>query len=157
MESAVSINKKDFKKSILGYDKEEVDNYIEEIRLEYENMNRENRELKSKLKQFMEQASKYDQLEDSLKESIKIGQSISEEVIKSANKRSENIIAEAEVQRDRIINDAIEESNRVKREYEEILRSSLVFKTRYRSFMESQLSVLEDFYEDIDIKKIEEE
>ncbi len=157
MESAVSIKKKDFKKSILGYDREEVDNYIEEIRLDYENMNRENRELKSKLNQFIEQASKYDQLEDSLKESIKIGQSISEEVIKSANKKAENIVEEAELKRNKIINEALEESNRIKKDYEEILRNSMIFKTRYRSFIESQLSVLEDFYEDIDIKIIEEE
>lgn len=153
MKSIEDIKNKEFKKAILGYDKDEVNKFLEHLSLDYENMNRENKELKSKISQFVEQSNKYNELENSLRESIKIGQSISEEVIKTANDKSQNIIDQAEVKKKEIIYEAIEESNRIKQEYEDILKSALIFKTRYRSFVESQLLILEDFYEDVNIDK----
>jgi DivIVA domain len=59
MITPLDIENKEFKKGLRGYNENEVDSYLDEIKKEYENLYRENIELKDKLNALTEQIKRY--------------------------------------------------------------------------------------------------
>ena len=95
MITPLDIENKEFKKGLRGYNENEVDSYLDEIKKEYENLYRENIELKDKLNALTEQIKRYKTIEETLKETLIVAQQTAEEVNASAQRKSSLIIDEA--------------------------------------------------------------
>lgn len=146
MITPLDIQNKDFKKSMMGYKTKEVDGYLDFINTDYEKLYRENVELKDKIGVLTDQIRQYNNLEETLKNTLVVAQSTADEVTKSARQKANLIIEEADMKsRNKIIN-AKEEVRNIKIEYDQLQKEMFVFKARYESFIKSQLSMLEDFY-----------
>lgn len=150
MITPLDIQNKEFKKTMMGYKTKEVDGYLDFINTDYEKLYRENVELKDKIGVLTDQIRQYNNLEETLKNTLVVAQSTADEVTKSARKKSNLIIEEAEMKAKNRTNDALEEVKNIKMEYEQLKKEMFVFKSRYESFIKSQLSTLEDFYNDFE-------
>jgi len=150
MITPLDIQNKDFKRSIRGYKESEVDEFLDEVIKDYEKIYKENIELKDKIVLLNEQIEKYRALENTLKETLIVAQNTADEVIMSAKQKAELIIEEANNEAKKIIDEARNEVKRIRKEYEHILKEVIIFRTRYKSLIESQLSVLEQFYTEIE-------
>lgn len=64
---------------------------------------------------------------------------------------------EAEEKSRRIISDAHDEVLKIQKEYESLRKEIYVFKTRFKSLIEAQLSTLEDYYSEIENVKVDED
>ena len=71
MITSMDIENKEFKKGFRGYHEEEVDEFLDLVKEDFENLYRENLDLKEKLKLYQEQVSRYKSIEDTLKETLK--------------------------------------------------------------------------------------
>lgn len=158
MITPLDIQNKQFKKTIMGYKARDVDGYLNFINTDYEKLYRENVELKDKIGVLTDQIRQYNNLEETLKNTLVVAQSTADEVTKSARKKSNLIIEEAELKSKNKINNALDEVRKIKQEYEQLKKEMFVFKSRYESFIKSQLSTLEDFYTDFEdgSKKIDD-
>ncbi len=154
MLTPLDIQNKKFKKTLRGYDIKAVEEFLEEIMYDYEKVYKENVELKDKINIFSDQIRYYNSLEETLKETLIIAQTTSEEVISSARAKSKNIIDEAEINGERIIALSKEQVRDIKQEYEYLKKEMYSFKTRYQSFIEAQLLSLEKFHKEIEVEKI---
>src|SRR5699024_1281847 len=94
---------------------------------------------------------KYNTLEDSLKNTLVVAQTTADDMSASARDKAENIIEEAEIERKRIIERANDDVRNIEKEYSNLKKEMLIFKTQYKSFIEAQLTCLEDFYEQAEI------
>ncbi len=150
MITPLDIQNKDFKKSFRGYKAREVDTYLDNINEDYEKLYKENIELKDKIAMLTDQIRQYNNLEETLKSTLVIAQSTADEVTTSARKKAELIIEDAEIEAKNRINEAIDEVKNIKQEYEILKEQIYVFKTRYESFIKTQLFSLEDFYKDFE-------
>lgn len=151
MITPLDIQNKDFRKSFRGYKAREVDTYLDNINEDYEKLYKENIELKDKIAMLTDQIRQYNNLEETLKSTLVIAQSTADEVTTSARKKAELIIEDAEIEAKNRINEAICEVKSIKQEYEILKEQIYVFKTRYESFIKTQLLSLDDFYKGFEV------
>lgn len=150
MITPLDIQNKEFKRSFRGYDIESVETFLDEILEEYERVYKQNAELKDKVEMLSDHLRQYNTMEETLKSTLIVAQTTAEEVTVAARQKGQNIIDDAQIKASDIINDAHIEVEDIKVEYENLKKEIYIFKTRYKSFIESQLLSLEDFYDDIE-------
>lgn len=157
MITPLDIQNKEFSKSFRGYKPKEVDAYLDSINEDYEKLYKENIELKDKIGILTDQIKQYNNLEETLKNTLVIAQSTADEVTTSARKKAELIIEESEIQAQNRINDAIADVRNIKEEYNRLKDEIFIFKTKYESFIKAQLLSLEEFYKNFELKEKEKE
>ena len=161
MLTPLDIQDKEFKKTLMGYDSKDVDLFLDEIIEDFEQIYKENIELKDKINLFSDQMRHYNTLEETLKNALIMAQTTSEELISAAKAKSQNITDEAEINGKKIIQLAKESLKDIKEEYESLKEEMLSFKVKHQSFIEAQLSSLNDFHKEIEeesyVNKLNEE
>ncbi|SES65681.1 cell division initiation protein [Natronincola peptidivorans] len=144
MLTPLDIQNKEFKKGFRGYKEDEVDEFLDEIMIHYEKLYKENAELKDKIEKAYQQVEQYKGLEETLKNTLVVAQNTAEEVKGAASKKSQLIIEEAEIQAREIIKKANRDVDDVRNQYEEVKKQMEIFKTRYKTLLQSQLETLID-------------
>lgn len=152
MLTPLDIQNKEFKRGVRGYKESEVDAFLDEIMIDYEKMFKENIELKDKIAMLNDQIKQYNKLEETLQNTLVVAQSTAEEVKLSARKNAELIIKEAEENAKKIIDEAKKEALKIREEYESLIKDMLVFKTRFKTLLQSQLESLNEYYRDLGIE-----
>lgn len=150
MITPLDIQNKEFKRNIRGYNTKSVDLFLDEIIDDYEKVYKENIELKDKINLLSDQISHYKSMEETLKSTLIVAQTTSEDVVLAARQKSESIIADAELTAKKLIDQAREDVRNIKLEYEYLNKEIFVFKTRYKSFIEAQLLSLDEFYKEVE-------
>lgn len=151
MITPLDIQNKEFKRSFFrGYKESEVDQFLDEIIDDYENLYKENIELKDKILILNEQIKQYNNLEKVLKDTLVVAQSTADEVTGAARQKAEAIIEDAEVKSKKLIDAANDDVRNIRKEYEYLKKEIFIFKTRYKSFIEAQLITLDEFYSKIE-------
>ena len=156
MLTPLDIQNKEFKRGVRGYKESDVDAFLDEIIVDYEKMYKENIELKDKISMLNDQIKHYNKIEETLHNTLVVAQSTAEEVKISAKKNADLIIKEAEDNSKKIIEEARNEALKILEEYETLKKDMLVFKTRFKTLLQSQLESMNDFYKDLEIESIKE-
>ena len=85
----LEIRQKDFEKKLRGYDKDEVNAFLQSLSNEWERVLEENKELSIKLKQAEKEVEKLREVESSLYKTLKTAEDTGANVIEQANKAAE--------------------------------------------------------------------
>ena len=152
--TSLEIKDKKFSSKFRGFDPEEVDEFLDIVVRDYEMLVRSNYEKEQHIKNLEERLSYFDEIKDSLSQSVLIAQDTAERVKQSANERSQNIIKQAEQDAQRLLDEAKYKANEILRqatdnakkvavETEELKNKSRVFHQRLKSTIESQLAIVE--------------
>ncbi|HZK33233.1 MAG TPA: DivIVA domain-containing protein [Tissierellaceae bacterium] len=152
MITPLDIQNKEFKKSLIGYKTKDVHKYLDYINKDYEDLYRENIELKDKIGILTDQIKQYNNLEETLKDTLIIAQTTADEVTSSSRKKAELIVEEAEMDARERINEAREQVKNIKIDYEYLKKEMFIFKSRYEAFIQGQLGTIKDFYNDFEAK-----
>lgn len=140
----LDIHNKEFCKSFRGYDEEEVDEFLDQLVKDYEKLYKENLELRETLAAKDSNIGQYKDLEDTLKKTLVVAQQTADDLKAGAVRESEVIIKEAQLKAEQIIALAEEKAKSHLREYEDIQKETQKFKVKFRSFLMSQLDLLDD-------------
>ncbi len=149
MITPLDIQNKEFSKGLRGYKEVEVDSFLDEVIRDYERLIKENEELKEKNEIIQKKLEHYDNIEDTLKNTLVVAQKTAEEVNINAKNKSQQIIESAEHEAKKIIEKAQYEVVEIQKEYENIKKEMLVFKMRFNTLLKSQLETSEKFFEEI--------
>ena len=149
MITPMDIRNKEFKKTFRGYKENEVDEFLDKLTGDYERIYRENGELKDKISIDNERIESYNNMEKSLQSTLLIAQTTAEDIVSNSRKKAEMIIKEAEEQARRIIEDANTSVIKVNKDFEELKKEVQVFKTRFKTLLESELEALNTTLKDI--------
>lgn len=152
MITPLDIQNKEFKKSLIGYNTKDVDKYLDYINKDYENLYRENVEFKDKIGMLTDQIKQYNNLEETLKDTLIIAQTTADEVTNSSRKKADLILEEAEMDAREIINESKDQVTDIKKEYEYLKKEMFIFRSRYEAFMQAQLSTIKDFFNEFELK-----
>ena len=159
--TSLEIKDKTFGTRFRGFDPEEVDEFLDIVVRDYEDLVRSNHDKDLHIKSLEERLSYFDEMKDSLSQSVLIAQDTAERVKQAANERSNNIIQQAEQSAQRLLEEAKYKANEILRqaadnakkvavETEELKNKSRVFHQRLKSTIESQLAIVESSdWEDI--------
>ena len=152
MLTPLDIQNKEFRKGIRGYSEKEVDNFLDEVIADYEKIYKENIDYKEKISMLNEQLNHFNDIEETLKNTLVVAQSAAEEVRINARKKAELIIREAEENGKGLIEKARNEVLTIQKEYENLRKEISVFKTRYKTFLKSQLESIDSVERDANRK-----
>ncbi|HEL1074480.1 TPA: DivIVA domain-containing protein [Streptococcus equi subsp. zooepidemicus] len=150
--TALEIKDKTFKTKFRGYSEEEVNEFLEIVVDDYEALVRRNRDNEAKIRELEEKLSYFDEMKESLSQSVILAQETAEKVKSSANAEATNLVSkatydaqhlldESKAKANQLLRDATDEAKRVAIETEELKRQTRVFHQRLVSAIESQLSL----------------
>ena len=141
-------NKKFSKQMMNGYNVEEVDEFLDDLTVDYEKTYKQSTELKSRVDELENSLLHYKTIEDTLQNTLVMAQSTAEEVKDVARQQAEQIIKEAEGNARKSVDDLGQEILMKKKELEDIKKQFDVYKAKMESLLISQLELLKDINKD---------
>ena len=150
MIAPIEIENKEFKKGIMGYKEEEVDEFLDLVKEDYEQLYRENADLKEKVRLYQEQKDDYEELQRRLNDTLLLAQGAAEDIKNAANNKSKSIVEKAESDASRIIDQAHNEVIEIKREYHSLVKEFKVFRNKFKSLLNDQLTNIDQIFSNID-------
>jgi len=151
--SPLDVRKHEFKKTLRGYDVDEVLAFLDMVSIEMENLVRENSSLKERGASVDSQLKKYHDIENTLRETLLSAQKAREETINTAKKHADVIIREAEVKAAAIVDEGRSDLSRVRGTLAELKMQKETYLVKIRSMINTQLEIIDtvDFPEDKNI------
>lgn len=146
--TAMDITSKEFKKSFRGYDVDEVDEFLDEIAEDYERIYKENSILKEKVHNVEENLNHYSKMEKTIQNTLILAQDAADQSKKSAKKEADLIIRSANETAKRILDKAHNDVVKVNDDFEKTKQEFIIFRGKFKNFMQSQLEMFEDMEKD---------
>jgi len=140
----LDIRKQEFRKSFKGYDKNEVDIFLEMLAKEIENIVRENKRMTDQLKELDSRIEDYKRMEKTLQDTLTSTQKTTDEIRRNARKEAEMILQKAKLQASEIIENAAAKVKDLQSQISSLRNQKDGFAIQLRSFLSSQLKMLEE-------------
>jgi cell division initiation protein len=141
----VDIHNKDFRRSLWGFNEDEVDEFLDQVVQDYEAVLRERDGLREQVDGLTRQLVQYKELEENLQRALVVAQSTAEEVRGAARKEAELLIQEAQAKAQRMIEEAQTRVKTLENDFRELERELQVYRSRVRAMLQSQLDLLDHF------------
>lgn len=137
-------NKKFSKQMMNGYSVEEVDDFLDDLTVDYSKNYKEITELRTKVEELNESLQHYKTIEDTLQNTLLMAQSTAEDVKNVAKQQADQIINEAKGTAQKQANDLENEILSKKKELEDVKKQFDIYKAKMESLLISQLELLKD-------------
>ncbi len=96
-----------------GYDKEEVESFLEGVAEELEKLSKRNKELEESLAKIMQKASQFDEMQNTLQTALMNAQKSAGNILQEARSQAATIINKAQDRSDRILKEMEKEKERL--------------------------------------------
>ncbi len=140
----LDIRKQEFKRVMKGYDKHEVDIFLEMVAKEMEDLSRENNTLREQNKELDAKIEDYRRMEKTLQDTLLSAQKTTDELRKNAEKEAELIVKNAQIQAEEMINKARKEIQDLERQISALRTQRDTFIAQLRGYLQSQLRMLHE-------------
>ena len=141
-------NKKFAKQMMNGYSVEEVDNFLDELTLDYEKLYKESNENKSKISELEASLEKYKNLETTLQNTLVMAQSTADEIKKVAQQQADQIVRDAQGTAKQQVMELEQQITLKTKELEDLQKQFDVYKAKMESLLISQLELLKEVNKD---------
>jgi cell division initiation protein len=142
-----------------GYDKQEVETFLEMISEDVESLMQECNKLKSEIQKSEAQLVDFRENERAIQQTIMTTQKVSDDLKRNAQREAELIISEAKVAAGRIMNDARAQAEKVvgdsryevgklTKELHDLKNRKMDYEVSFKSILESQLQLLQSAQEE---------
>ncbi|MBO5140964.1 MAG: DivIVA domain-containing protein [Peptococcaceae bacterium] len=139
----MDIHNKEFKRVMRGYDVEEVDEFLDEIIVDFEKMQRELDVLKTQISNYSENMNTYREKELSLNNVMLSAQRFADQLTVDAERKAAEIIANAEREAEKIVGSTQEKYNQVLADYAMLANRYNDAKETLRDYFRTQLTILD--------------
>ena len=141
-------NKKFSKQMMNGYNVDEVDDFLDEITVDYEKAYKELTELRTKVEELNASLEQYKTIEGTLQNTLVMAQSTAEEVKNVAKQQADQIINDAKVTAQQAAADIEKEIVLKQKNLDDVKKQFDIYKAKMESLLISQLELLKDVKED---------
>ena len=135
---------KQFNTTLNGYDKSEVNAFVNEVTKEYENVLLKLRHSELENKALKDRMEYYKGLESTLNTAVLVAEDSSNQIKKIAKEEAKLIIEQAKKNASHIINDALIKAEKTEIEADQLRRSLKIYKSRIKATIEEQLTMVDD-------------
>ena len=159
MLTPLDIENKKFPKSIKGYNVDDVDDFLDELTVEYEKLYKENAEFRNKVEDMEKELQHFRSVEHTLQNTLVMAQTTADQMIKEAQKTAEEIKSIAQQQADQTLKDAqakakeaVEDLDRkefeLKLKIDDTKKNFELYKSKMEMLLVSQLDLLKEINKD---------
>jgi len=146
--TALEIKQQEFDKSFRGYDKAEVQAFLNLVSNEWEHLVTKNRELEDRIDELEEKLKHYERVEEALHETLQTAKESAEQKLTGARKDARNKIEKAEMEAESIIREATQQRQQVRQSIIRLLDRRKEIIGGIRSYLEMAQESLEQFSKD---------
>lgn len=139
----IDIQHKTFKRALQGYDRAEVDQFLDEVIEAMEDSVTQRAALEAEIADLKERISHFKAMEESLHNTLVLAQRTADEVKASAHKESDLIREQARLAAERDIAGYNEAISEVRREHQRAIEEAEKTRSELRSLLMTHLSLLE--------------
>lgn len=149
MITPLDIENKRFSKQMMnGYSVEEVDDFLDDLTLDYTQNYKEVAELRAKVEELNKSLEHYKMIEQTLQNTLIMAQSTAEDVKNVAKQQADQIISEARGTVKKQVDDLELEIITKKKSLEDVKKQFDIYKAKMESLLISQLELLKDVNKD---------
>ena len=141
--SPISIKNQEFNKSFRGFDKEEVQSFLNKLADDFEELQKENESFRQELEIANAKLSEFNRIEKSLQDTLLKTQESSTKAIESAKKQTNLMIKEGELKAQQIIEKARANANEMRNAVIQLREERDLIVAKLKSIINSQAHLLE--------------
>ncbi len=167
MLTPIEIENKEFKKALRGFKEEEVDEFLDIVKEDYEQLYRENTELKEKVQFLKNQLDGYEDIKEQLNAALIKAESVAEDTCKTANLKAKMVVEKAEsdskimldeanLQSRQIISQANNRVVEIRKEYDSLLKEFKIFRNKFKSLLNDELKSIDEIFLNVDNEEVPE-
>ena len=138
------IHNKDFSTKFKGFDPEEVNDFLEEVKKELETIIRDTKDLEKRVKFNEEKVEYFNSIQETLNKSILVAQEAADRLRENARKDAEIIVFEAEKAAQAMLREAAEKATEINRETDLIKKETRIFRQRLQILTQTQLDMIKN-------------
>lgn len=135
---------KKFTTSVNGYNKNEVNDFVSEVIVEYEKLLNKSKEKDQQIAILKNKLEHYTGLEDSLNRAIFVAEDSAKEMRRTASNEAKLIIEDAKKNASRIVNDSLVKAAETDAQVEKLKTQIKIYKARIKQTIEEQLIMVDD-------------
>lgn len=139
--TSMEISNKDFKRSMRGYNEEEVEEFLYKIAEDYETLYKENSSFKEKISVLNEKVEHYSKIESTIQSTLILAQSAADQSKNNAQKEADIILKNANDAAQKIIDKANNDIVQINDDYERVKQDFIKFRAKFKNFMITQLDI----------------
>lgn len=141
---------KKFSTTFSGYNKNEVNKFVNDITKEYEDLLMKVKSRDNEILELRDKITKYENMETTLNKAILVAEDASNRIKKMAQEESSTVLTDAKKNASRIINEALIKAEKIDNDTLILKRKIENYKRRIKQEIENQLTVIETMDEVID-------
>ena len=127
-----------------GYNKEEVNKFVNDVITEVESMLNKMKQKDKKISELTKSLEKYDNLELVLNKTILMAEDSSNQMKKLAKEEADNLISDAKKNASRIVNEALMQAEKTELESIRLKRNIITFKKKLKVLLEQQIDLADE-------------
>lgn len=143
MLTPLDIHEREFKRAFRGYSEVEVDEFLDQVVREFEQLLKENSDLRSELEKAQEEVARYRRIEDTLQNTLLMAQRTAEDLQVAARKEADLIIKEAQSKQREIEESTRGLSQKLSGELERLNRAHAAFLGKMKACAITYLTEIE--------------
>ena len=137
-------NKKFSKQMMNGYNVEEVDDFLDEIGVDFAKKQKEVNEASKKIEELNASLEHYKTIEDTLQNTLLMAQSTAEEVKNIAKQKADQIVSDAKATTQKEVDFIQNQILMKKKELEDVQKQFDIYKAKMESLLISQLELIKE-------------
>ena len=137
-------NKKFSKQMMNGYSVEQVDDFLDELTVDYEKIYKQSTESNAKIESLTQELEKYKNIESTLQNTLIMAQSTADEIKKVAKQEADQLIREAQRKAKEATMEIEKDIALKTKELDDLQKQFDVYKAKMESLLISQLELLKD-------------
>ena len=141
-------NKRFSKQMMNGYSVEEVDEFLDEIGVDYAKKNKELLEESKKVEELEKEMERYRHIESTLQNTLVMAQSTAEEVKNVAKQQADQLISEAKASAQKEVDELEQQITYKKKALDELQKQFDIYKAKMESLLISQLELIKEVNKD---------
>jgi cell division initiation protein len=145
----LDIRKQPFRKTVMGFDPDEVNSFLEMVASEFEAIIRRSDETATQLKNLESRLEGYTKIEKTLNETLLSAQRATDEARVNAQKEAEMIIKDAQIRAGRYEDEAHRRVHDLESQLVGLKTQRDSFLARFKSLLRTQLDLLEIISDDL--------
>lgn len=148
MLTPLDIENKKFQKQLKGYNVDEVDDFLDDLTVDYERMYKENTSLNDEIARLKKELEHYKGVEHTLQNTLVMAQSTAEEVKKSAKAQADQLVKDAQAEVRASLDELERKENEKRKALEDVKKQIDIYKAKTEALLISQLELLKDINEE---------
>ena len=137
-------NKRFSKQMVNGYSVEEVDDFLDELTVDYTKNYKEVNELRAKVDELNKSLVQYKTIESTLQNTLVMAQTTAEEVKNVAKQKADQIVDEAKANAQKQVDELNNEILLKQKELDDVKKQFDIYKAKMESLLISQLELIKD-------------